>query len=99
MLEIVLIILLGVIYAVPFKGIIKLSEKEKRFMDSYKSFDTFVDYDEVDADSLIGGENTTGAGFGVQGGSGDSVSDIPTMVSLDSLNEGFEDIDINSMGR
>ena len=89
MFEIVIFLTLCLIYIIPFEGIISLSEVEKSFMCSYKSFSTLVSIEDSSSEDLLGSDNT--------------VRDIPTLMDFssqeDSINNEYEDIDISHMGR
>lgn len=87
MFEITIIVIIALIYVIPMKGFIKVGKTEGEFMDNYKSFDKYVVYEEAEVTDLIGGEAL-----------GAEIEDIPTMVSLDELNNDFEDIDLGNMG-
>lgn len=87
MFEVLLMLLIAAIYIIPFKGIIKISKTEGEFLDSYKSFEKYIVYEESEVTDLIGGDM-----------SNVELEDIPTMVSLGELNNDFEDIDLGNMG-
>lgn len=87
MFEVVIIVLLGIAYILPYMGIVKLNSKEEEFLDSYTSFEIVTPMTESTADELIGSDTETI----------NDVEDYPTLVDFSEENP--IDIDITNMGR
>ena len=93
MFEVLVILILGFLYVVPIKGILKLSENEENFMKAYDGFTVMVPVDETNSEDLVGG---TLGGFNQD-------ENVPTMMEFNqentenSNNENVTDINIDEL--
>lgn len=86
MIELAIILLLGVIYTTPFKGVINISDGEDEFMRAYTDFGTIMVMEETKAEELIGGTTNTDG------------EDTPTLMAFGDYNETTDTVDINLEG-